>query len=483
MSRRIAIDPTGGKPLADQLFELGVEFPCGGGSGCGSCKVRVVKGDVPVTASMQAALTEAELAEGWRLACEASATTAVEVEVAQWTTQILTDEAALAVEPRPGLGLAVDLGTTTVVAQLVDLTSGEILGVEAELNAQARYGSDLMSRVETAMREPGLLTDLIRRQIAAMASKMAVGRRIEEVLLCCNTVMHHLYAGLDVEPLAAVPFRTPTPQAAVLDAETSGIDAVRVEFLPVIGGFAGSDLLCGIIATGIAGSAAPAAIMDLGTNGEVAVARGGEILCASTAAGPAFEAGGIKRGMRVGDGAIEHARALGGEIECHVLGGGPARGICGSGLVDTVAAALELERIRPNGRLANGGEIPLRDGVSLYQSDVRQLQLAKGAAAAALALLGGVGARLHLAGAFGNYLREASARRIGLLPAASPVTPAGNTALRGVRQLLVQPGSRQAILDGVLGRTRHIELAADSGFQDAFADHMALAPVTDRIGM
>lgn len=479
MPRRIAIEPRGGKPLADQLFELGVEFPCGGGGGCGSCRVKVVNGDVIVTEAMRSALTEAELAEGWRLACEASANEPVEVEIAQWTPQILTDEAALDVEPHPGIGLAVDLGTTTVVAQLVDLTTGEILGVEAELNAQARYGSDLMSRVETALREPGLLTDLIRRQVAAMAARLAGGRRIEEVLLCGNTVMHHLYGGLDVSPLAAVPFRTPHPQAAALDAGKSGIDARRVEFLPAIGGFAGSDLLCGIIATGIANSLTPAAIMDLGTNGEVAVARRGEILCASTAAGPAFEAGGIKRGMRAGDGAIEHARVREGGIECHVLGGGPARGICGSGLVDTVAAALDLEYIRPNGRLARGGEIPLRDGVSLYQSDVRQLQLAKGAAAAALALLGGVGARLHLAGAFGNYLREASARRIGLLPASSPVTPAGNTALRGVRQLLVQRGSRQAILESVLSQTRHIELAADARFQDAFADHMALAPVSD----
>ncbi|HPT24857.1 MAG TPA: ASKHA domain-containing protein [Bryobacteraceae bacterium] len=479
MSRRVSIDPAGGKSLADQLFELGVEFPCGGGGGCGLCRVKVISGQVPVTAAMRAVLTNQELATGWRLACEASATESVEIEVAQWTPRILTDEAVLDVEPRPGLGLAVDVGTTTVVAQLVDLTTGEILGVEAELNTQARYGTDLMSRVETAMREPGLLTELIRGQIATMAAKLTGGRWVEEVLLCGNTVMHHLYAGLDVTPLAAVPFRTPHPQAAVLDAAQSGIRAGWAEFLPVIGGFAGSDLLCGIIATGLADSPVPAAIMDLGTNGEVAVARDGKMKCASTAAGPAFEAGGIRRGMRAGDGAIEHARVHDGVIECHVLGGDGARGICGSGLVDVVAAALDLGLIRSNGRLANGSEIPLRDGVSLYQSDVRQLQLAKGAAAAALALLGGVGAQLHLAGAFGNYLREASARRIGLLPATSAVTPAGNTALRGVRHLLLQHGRRNELLHSVLSRTTHVELAADASFQDAFADHMALAPVSD----
>jgi uncharacterized 2Fe-2S/4Fe-4S cluster protein (DUF4445 family) len=479
LARRVSIDPVKGKSLADQLFELGVEFPCGGGGGCGSCKVRVANGQVPLTAAMHAVLTQSEIAAGWRLACEASAEGPVEIEVAQWTPRILTDEAVVDVEPRTGLGLAVDLGTTTVVAQLVDLTTGEILGVQAELNAQARYGADLMSRVETAMRQPGLLTELIRGQVSSMAAKMAGGRWLEEVLLCGNTVMHHLYAGLDVTPLAAAPFRTPHPQAAVLDAAQSGIGAGRVEFLPVIGGFAGSDLLCGIISAGLVESPAPAAIMDLGTNGEVAVVRNGEIRCASTAAGPAFEAGGIKRGMRAGDGAIDHAHVIEGAIDCHVIGGCEARGICGSGLVDAVAAALDLEWIRPNGRLARGTPIELRDGVALHQSDIRQLQLAKGAAAAALALLGGGGARLHLAGAFGNYLREASARRIGLLPSTSAVTPAGNTALRGVRQLLLQPLRRDMLVRSTLERTTHVELAADAGFQDAFSDKMTLAPVSD----
>jgi uncharacterized 2Fe-2S/4Fe-4S cluster protein (DUF4445 family) len=476
LARHVSIEPVSGKSLADQIFELGVEFPCGGGSGCGSCKVRVISGGVPVTATMRAALTPAEIEAGWRLACEAESSAAVTIEVAQWTPRILTDDAAVEVDPRPGLGIAVDLGTTTVVAQFVDLTTGEILGIQAELNAQARHGADLMSRVETALRQPGLLTGLIRTQIARMAATLVPGQHVEEVLICGNTVMHHLYGGLDVSPLAAVPFRTPYPQGFHLSGAEAGIDASTVGFLPSIGGFAGSDLLCGIISTGLAGSTGPAAIMDLGTNGEVAVRSPAGILCASTAAGPAFEAGGIRRGMRAGDGAIDHATVDGGAIHCHVLGGGMAHGICGSGLVDTVAAALDLDLIRPNGRLVSGKAIPLRDGVSLFQSDVRQLQLAKGAAAAALALLGGGGTQLYLAGAFGNYLREAGARRIGLLPANSQVKPSGNTALRGVRQLLLQHKRRSETVRAILDRTTHVELAADPRFQDAFADHMSLGP-------
>lgn len=478
MARHVSVEPVSGKSLADRIFELGVEFPCGGGSACGSCKVRVVSGHVPVTESMRAALTPAELDSGWRLACEAASNAAVTIEVAQWTPRILTDDAALEADPRPGLGIAVDLGTTTVVAQLVDLTTGEILAIQAELNAQARHGADLMSRVETALRQPGLLTHLIRAQIARMAVTLAQDRPVEEVLICGNTVMHHLYGGLDVSPLACVPFRTPHPQGFHLTGAQAGINASNVAFLPSIGGFAGSDLLCGIISTGLAALPEPAAIMDLGTNGEVAVCSQAGILCASTAAGPAFEAGGIRRGMRAGDGAIDHATVDGASILCHVLGGGPAHGICGSGLVDSVAAALDLGFIRPNGRFVSGGEIPLRDGISLYQSDVRQLQLAKGAAAAALALLGARGARLFLAGAFGNYLRETGARRIGLLPGNSQVTPSGNTALRGVRQLLLQQTRRAAMVQSILNRTTHIELAADPRFQDAFAHHMSLAPTS-----
>jgi len=478
LARYVSIEPVSGKSLADQIFELGVEFPCGGGSGCGSCKVRVISGDVPVTATMRGALTAAEIEAGWRLACEAASAAAVTIEVAQWTPRILTDDAAVEADPRPGLGIAVDLGTTTVVAQLVDLTTGEILGIQADLNAQARHGADLMSRIETALRLPSLLTGLIRGQIARMAAALAPGRHVEEVLLCGNTVMHHLYGGLDVSPLASVPFRTPHPQSFDLTGDAAGIDASNVAFLPSIGGFAGSDLLCGIISTGLAALNEPAALMDLGTNGEVAVCSQKGILCASTAAGPAFEAGGIRRGMRAGDGAIDHASADGGAIHCHVLGGGAARGICGSGLVDAVAAALDLGLIQPNGRLVSGGEIPLRDGVSLFQPDVRQLQLAKGAAAAALSLLGGGGARLFLAGAFGNYLREAGARRIGLLPGNSQVTLSGNTALRGVRQLLLQHKRRDEIVGSVLDRTTHVELAADPRFQDAFAAHMSLAPTS-----
>jgi len=221
-------------------------------------------------------------------------------------------------------------------------------------------------------------------------------------------------------------------------------------------------------------------LLDLGTNGEIAVGHHAGIVCASTAAGPAFEGGRIGQGMRAGHGAIDRVDACDGRLDCHVIGGGRARGLCGSGVVDAVTAALELGWVGASGRLTGGRTaIALESGVALTQADVRELQLAKGAVAAGLRLLLGdrflPTDRVFLAGAFGNYVRAESARRIGLLPAwATAPVAAGNTALRGARILLLAPSRRQAILEHALAQVRHVELASDPRFEDAFVEAMAL---------
>jgi uncharacterized 2Fe-2S/4Fe-4S cluster protein (DUF4445 family) len=183
-------------------------------------------------------------------------------------------------------------------------------------------------------------------------------------------------------------------------------------------------------------------------------------------------------GMRAGSGAIDRVSVSDGRLDCSVIGGGAPRGLCGSGLVDAAAASCRLGWVTPNGRLAGASKaIPLAGPVVLTQADIRELQLAKGALAAGFELLLGgrqlPPGRVHLAGAFGNYVRADSARRIGLLPAwvRHPVA-AGNTALRGARMLLLAASHREAILDAVLARVEHVELAADPAFQDAFVDSM-----------
>jgi uncharacterized 2Fe-2S/4Fe-4S cluster protein (DUF4445 family) len=469
---KLELHPRVPQTLADQLFQAGVEFPCGGETACGGCKVRVSEGEVPVTAAMRDALSEQEIRDGWRLACCASASERVVIEVAQWSLGVLTDNAAVPVEPRPGLGAAIDLGTTTLVVQVVDLASGEVQRVETALNPQARFGADVMSRLQYDLRQPGQLGRLIREELGRMLG----GEPLREVLVAGNTAMHHLLCGLDVEPLTRAPFVSPTLGGYRFADWELGWPG-PAEFLPCLGGFVGSDLLCGIVATHLDEQTQPRALFDIGTNGEVVVGSAQGIRCASTAAGPAFEGGRIGAGMRAGTGAIDSVRVCGGALDCHVIGGGAARGICGSGLVDAAACGVELGLIGANGRLQNAERrLPLAGGVVLAQSDVRELQLAKGAMAAGLRMLtGGSIEKVCLAGAFGNYIRQASARTIGLLPEDLPVEPVGNSALRGTRMLLLAPSTRQSRLRKIAALAHHVELAADPDFQYLFGEMMAFA--------
>ena len=470
---KLELHPRAGQSLADRLFEAGVEFPCGGESGCGGCKVRVLEGEVPVTAAMRLALGEQELRDGWRLACGATATGRVVVEVEQWSLPVLTDEARVPIEPREGRGAVIDLGTTTLVVQVVDLTSGEVLRVDTALNPQARYGADVMSRLQYDLGRPGELGSLVRETLGRMLGE----EPLREVLVAGNTAMHHLFGGLDAEPLTHAPFVSPTLggyRLAEGELEWPG----PAEFLPCLGGFVGSDLLCGIVATGLDQQARPHALFDIGTNGEVVVGSEQGIECASTAAGPAFEGGRIGAGMRAGRGAIDSVHLLDGGFDCHVIGGGVARGICGSGLVDAAACGVELGLIGANGRVSTlDRRLPLAGGLGLGQSDIRELQLAKGAMAAGLRMLAGGGVeKVCLAGAFGNYIRRASARVIGLLPEDVPVEPVGNSALRGARMMLLTPSMRRVRVRQIAAMTRHVDLAAGSDFQYLFAEMMALSP-------
>ncbi|WP_321472899.1 ASKHA domain-containing protein [uncultured Paludibaculum sp.] len=467
---KLDLQPGPGRHLSDLLFATGVEFPCGGEANCGGCRVRVLSGQVPATAPMRQVLSEEEIAAGWRLACVAEADGPVSVEVDQWTVRILSDEQSVALEPRPGRGAVIDLGTTTLVVQTVDLATGEVLGVETDLNPQARFGADVMSRIQYQLHHPGSLTGLIRERLGAMLQGSGP---LEEILIVGNTAMHHLFCGLDVEPLSHVPFESPTLGAVQVELDWPG----PAIFLPNLGGFVGSDLLAGIVATGLDTSSHRTALFDIGTNGEIVVGSSQGIRCASTAAGPAFEGGRISKGMRAGAGAIDSVHA---GLECRVIGGVPARGICGSGLVDAVAVARQQGLILPGGRVTTADRrIPLTPEVALTQGDIRELQLAKGAMAAGLKMLNPhPPEKLYLAGAFGNYIRQSSACAIGLLPEGCLVEPVGNSALRGARILLLTPSTRRERLERLLSITTHVELASDPDFQDLFAESMTLMSYT-----
>jgi uncharacterized 2Fe-2S/4Fe-4S cluster protein (DUF4445 family) len=493
MSRvRIRIEPRGlvlevprGAELADFLAAGGVELPCGGRGECGGCRVRVLEGHLAAGEEDLALLGPERAAAGWRLACRLRAGSDATIEVEEWRHPILGDERTFAFVPRDGAGIAVDVGTTTLVAQLVDLGSGAVLGVETALNAQARHGSDLMSRIEAAA-AGAPLTAAIREQVGGLVSALVASsgveaRRVVRIVLVGNTAMHHLFGGLDVSPLAAYPFETPRPDDLrwrARELDWGRVAEAEVVFLPCLGGFVGSDVLAGLTAIGLDRAARPAAMLDLGTNGEIVVGTADRLYCASAAAGPAFEGARISCGMRAAAGAISSIRTEEGRLVAHVLGGGPARGICGSGLVDAVARGLELGRVEPSGRLAGGaGALALGDGLALTQRDIRELQLAKGALAVGLRLLAARAGteprlldRLSLAGAFGNYVSRESARRIGLFETPlDRVTSAGNTALLGAKLALFEDDLEQRALRA---RVVHVPLAAEPGFAEAFAEAM-----------
>jgi len=496
---RIILKPTGaevpaptGAPLRDPLFEQGVEFPCGGQGRCRGCRIQVLEGEVRVNAAQREQLSADELARGWRLACQCSVDGDLTIELRQWDAAILADETPFDFVPRSGFGVAVDVGTTTIVAQLLDLGTGCVLAVRTALNSQGRYGADVMSRIEFALSPAGLeeLQQLIRRQIGALVRQLllashAPGQEIRDVVLVGNTVMHHLFSGIDVEPLSHYPF---TPSRSGLEMFNAGELAwdlpsdARVRFLPCLGGFVGSDILAGLLATRMGESAELVALIDLGTNGEIVLGNRERILCVSTAAGPAFEGARISMGMRAAAGAISQVELEDGRVKCDVLGNIEAKGICGSGLVDAVAAGLDLGIILPSGRFADGrSEWAFGPPVTLTQSDIRELQLAKAAIASGLQLLrehwgGADPVRLYLAGAFGNYVNRSSAQRIGLInyPPVR-VQPAGNTALLGAKLALFGTDAEDGSYDTLRRRVEHVSLSADPHFQDVFVQELSFS--------
>jgi uncharacterized 2Fe-2S/4Fe-4S cluster protein (DUF4445 family) len=346
--------------------------------------------------------------------------------------------------------------------------------------------------LETLIR--GQIGRLIKELLSAVEGKKAAqtdppvtpitkAPLIESIVLVGNTVMHHLFSGISVEPLSHFPFVPETEALQTFSSSMLGWELPgdsKVHFLPCLGGFVGSDILAGVLATKLHERVGLAMLIDLGTNGEIVLGNRDRLLCAATAAGPAFEGARIRMGMRAATGAISEVSETAGQLHCRVLGKTVPRGICGSGLIDAIAVGLNLGWIKPNGRLANGESLRLADPVSLTQRDIRELQLAKGAIAAGVRLLlEQWGAtpnhieQVYLAGAFGNYINQANARRIGMINfPAEKIVPAGNTALLGAKLALFELQKMNGSYRQLQERTTHISLSDAAGFQDAYAEEM-----------
>jgi len=415
-------------------------------------------------------------------------------------------------------GIAFDVGTTTVVGYLVDLVTGKVAAVASRTNPQAAYGDDVIARIEYATREADglrVLHDLVAsalNEILQEACRRAEIKRssVYEATIVGNTTMNHLALGLPVESIALAPFVAASSSAHAVPAREVGLrihPQGRVYTAPLIGSFVGADTVAVILATGLHESDRLRLAIDIGTNGEIVLGTRERLLAASTAAGPAFEGARIRYGMRAAAGAIDRVEFLdGGRLEVRTIGGAPPLGLCGTGLIDAVAALLDAAVILPSGLMRSRADLeargsPLADrivgadgetafrlaaatgaghAVLLTQRDVREVQLAKGAIAAGIGtLLDILGAKpddveeVLLAGAFGNRIRPERARAVGLIPPIdlARVRFVGNAAGVGAKMLLVNRDLRRAA-DDVARGVEHVELSCRPDFQMRFAEAM-----------
>lgn len=484
LNKTIQINP--GTPLIDVLHEFGVEFPCGGKGTCGSCKVKLLEGNLNIDQTQQQKLEKLKLAENWRLACFCKVDSDITLEISQFENIILADNSTFEFKPQSGFGFAVDLGTTTIVVQLVNLENGHILDSVSDLNPQARFGGDLISRIQSCIDgNSEELQQIIRTKIGEMISFVLKKHPVEisKVAIVGNTVMHHIFSGLPVNSLSFYPFHSLNLGIQIFtpnQLKWKLPETVNIKFYPSIGSFVGSDILAGIAATKMAEHESYSVLIDLGTNGEIVVGNRNKIICASTAAGPAFEGAKISQGMRAVTGAISSVNFENEEFKTHVIGNVPAKGICGSGLVDVMSVLIEQEQIGMFGEINSGDEkIKLTQKVFITQQDIREFQLAKAAIAAGIQILLNqlkIGyedvAKVFIAGGFGNFLNIKNVIRTGLIECEEDkIVKLGNTALIGAKMFLFEDDE---IIQNILSKTTHINLEADPNFQDIYIDKMML---------
>jgi uncharacterized 2Fe-2S/4Fe-4S cluster protein (DUF4445 family) len=486
-----------------------IDTPCGGRGTCGKCKVLVTSGDAgPVTAEENKLLTHEELHGGIRLACCCRPHSDISVSAISGGAHTILDTiGSFDEEPSPfwtekgSFGVAVDIGTTTVVAYLVDFSPPtRIVDVRSGLNSQRRWGADVISRISFAGEGEKNLQELssaIRQQVSGLIEEL-LGEQgvrsssVREIVVAGNTTMLHLFADTDPSSIAVAPFTPAFIHEMVEPASFFDLpfDKARVRVLPSIAGYVGADISAGIAAVGMDRKEGLHLLLDLGTNGEMALGNREKILTCATAAGPAFEGAGISCGTGGVPGAIDTVVVSEGALRWTTIDSKAPVGICGSGILDTVAALLELEIVDDTGAMseayADSGYclVEQRNGqdsrVCFSQKDVRQLQLAKGAVAAGvMVLLDEWGAKpqdistVYLAGGFGNYLRPSSALAVGLLPQETEehIVAAKNSAGMGAVRCLLFEHEAERIRQ-IADKAHYIELSTDSRFQDHFMDQM-----------
>jgi uncharacterized 2Fe-2S/4Fe-4S cluster protein (DUF4445 family) len=528
-----------GKPASRTLFDraddlaLAVPTSCRRTGRCRECIVEVSGGAEHLSAPTE---SERFLRPPFRLACQAAIddpAADVAFSVVRRRLQIVFPEPAppAAVDPmvdvheglvfwgeeqvaplRPGArphGVALDVGTTTVLAELVDLTDGRTLETVALENPQRFGGSDVMSRISyDSSPQRGELRYALRKalndELRSLYRAHGLDRRdVFEMVVVGNSTMRDLFFGLDVAPIGERPYRSTTEldlrsgrrtsTAVVARAHELGLwmhPQGRVWGAPLVSAHVGSDVAADIIALGLDLDAPGVRMLvDVGTNTEVVLVGRGRVLAGSCPAGPAFEGGEVTYGMQASQGAIERVRARdGGGFELGTIGGGAPKGLCGSGLIDLLAELRRTEAMTPKGVFAGRARelvISPEEGITFSRADGSALAQAKAAnTVGQQILLRALGVepaevdQLHLAGGFARHIDVQAAVEIGFLAPvpAERVTKVGNASLRGARELLLSATARER-LEPFLRRVEHVELETTPDFFDLFVDGCQFKPM------
>jgi len=503
-----------------------IDAPCGGKGNCGKCRVEIIKGHMPPTGIEQKFIGREDLNRGTRLACQARIFKPAQILIppeSRFSVQrILTDTIGLqGLEPGSGkqgegYGVAFDIGTTTLVGTLLETGTGKETGVSARMNPQTVYGDDVISRINMVIVEADGLEKLHGKLIAELnimidelVKNAGINRElVRKVTVAGNSTMQHLFLNVSPESMGTLPFTLAVRDSVSVGASETGIKISKegtVRTLPNIAGYVGGDTVAGILATGLHKSDRIKLFIDIGTNGEIVLGNKDRFLAASTAAGPAFEGARISQGMRATSGAIEKV-VIKDDVEINVIGNAEPAGICGTGLIDTIAELLRLGIIDATGRVLGQDEVPSgipdkvksrinsqggfilvpagitrnKRPVGIIRRDVREVQVGKAAIAAGVRILkqklGIKDGDIHevlLAGAFGNYIRRNNARRIGLIPdlPSERIRYVGNTASAGAKLVLLS-GKMAEEADAISKNAEYVELSTVPDFNDLFAEEI-----------
>ncbi|MDR2096081.1 MAG: ASKHA domain-containing protein [Treponema sp.] len=523
-----------------------IESPCNAMGTCGKCKVLLPNAEQRASVHSGTGhhkLPDAEKEQGYVLACQASVKGDIDVLIRDYSgenkslrilaggnsfsyertpfihkrlaggkTEVYGGGELLGVEEGNTLdcmyGVAVDIGTTTMVISLIDLNTGKELASDSLLNPQTRFAQDVLSRIHFAGQGDGLdvlqkvFVEALSGMISAAASKAGVKREhIYELIYSGNTTMLHLACGVDPTPLGQYPYTPNMWGGNHLPAKDLGISAFALIYAPpVISAYVGADIVSGILVSRLEEAKGTTVFIDVGTNGELVLARSGRLAASSTAAGPAFEGMNITCGMRASNGSIESFHINDdGSFSFKVIGGAEATGICGSGLLDIAGELVRTGVIGANGRFVLPEQglyseklkpfVGKKDGkpaffitdtVYLAQKDIRQIQLAKGAIRTGIEMLlahFNISAAdvdtVEIAGSFGFHLSETSLLSLGLLaPAfAGKIRFVGNTSMSGAAAFLLNTGFREKMCR-LVKQIDTIELAKDPAFEKKFISYL-----------